>query len=237
MYETLRDLFPRLMLPGLNGIDDNTAAVLVTNARFVESFLIGVNHELGRELLWRGFPARSRVTYFGCFWDRRGQPGQTVSSSDVPPIDQWPGAKHLGEIAAGADGQVVVVVRGELTRRYPNAIYYLGRASKVAGTTKLTLGTSELYPMFRGSLGSDVLFFGFALGKDEVKGSASDPGWYFVIQQPPGEPRFGLDVGVSGTEAFIRPSIPHGAAAAPATRPRGHSRVGAAAVTSHSHVD
>ena len=205
MYETLRDLFPRLMLPGLNGIDDNTAAVLVTNARFVESFLIGVNHELGRELLWRGFPARSRVTYFRCFWDRRGQPGQTASSSDVPPIDQWPGAKHLGEIAAGADGQVVVVVRGELTRRYPNAIYYLGRASKVAGTTKLTLGTSELYPMFRGSLGSDVLFFGFALGKDEVKGSASDPGWYFVIQQPPGEPRFGLDAGVSGTEAFIKP--------------------------------
>ena len=203
MYEPLRDLCPRLMLPGLDAVRDNSAALLVTNARFVESFLLGVNHELGRELLWRGFPARSRFTYFRRFWDRRGQPGQATLPSDTPPIDQWPGAKHLGEIAEGASGQVVVLVRGELTRRYPHAIYYLVRATTSGG--RRTLGTDELFPSFRGFIGSDVLFFGFAIAEAAVKGDSTDPGWYFVIQQPPGEPRFGTDAAAPAPPAFQTP--------------------------------
>jgi len=42
-----------------------------------------------------------------------------------------------------------------------------------------------------------VRFFGFALSAEEVKGvpgSATQPGWFFVIQEHPSEPRFGVDV-------------------------------------------
>ena len=205
MYEPLRDLFPRLLLPGIGGVLDNTAAALVTNPRFVEAFLLGLNHELGRELLWRGFPARSRFTYFRRFWDRRGQPGQASLPPDVPAIEEWAGAKHLGEIAEGSDGQVVVLIRGELTRRFPNAIYYLTEAKATPGAARPSLGTRELFPSFRGTLGTDVLFFGFAIGEAAVKGGPTDPGWFFVIQQPPGEPRFGIDAGASGAPAFLTP--------------------------------
>lgn len=204
MYETLRDLFPTLMLPGLNGVEDNRAALLVTNPRFVEAFLVGLNHELGRELLWRGFPARSRFTYFRRFWDRRGHPGAGALPNDIPPIVEWT-TQHLGELAASSDGQAVVLVRGELTRRYPNAIYYLGEAERRPGSTKLTLGTREMHPQFRGRLGHDVLFFGFALSDAAVKGGPSHPGWYFVIQEAPGEPRFGVEA-TATPGAFLEPA-------------------------------
>ena len=123
----------------------------------------------------------------------------------MPAIEQWTGTKHLGEIAEGSDGQVVVLIRGELTRRFPNAIYYLTEAKAAQGTARPSLGTRELYPSFRGTLGADVLFFGFATSEAAVKGGPTDPGWFFVIQQPPGEPRFGIDTGATGAPAFLLP--------------------------------
>jgi hypothetical protein len=46
----------------------------------------------------------------------------------------------------------------------------------------------------------DVYFFGFDLDDEEARGAANptstadDPGWFFVIKERPGEPRFGLDI-------------------------------------------
>src|SRR5207344_550758 len=39
-----------------------------------------------------------------------------------------------------------------------------------------------------------IFFFGFDLTIDEVKGVGGDPGWYFVLQERPGEARFGLEL-------------------------------------------
>ena len=59
--------------------------------------------------------------------------------------------------------------------------------------------TPVLLPAFRGRLDPDVAFCGFALDLDEARGT---PGWWFVVEQQPTEPRFGLDVAVGfGTAA------------------------------------
>jgi hypothetical protein len=59
-------------------------------------------------------------------------------------------------------------------------------------------------PIFVGSLGKDVVFLGFQFDANvdvdvDVAGSTQvngpHPGWFFVFEQPPIEPRFGLDVG------------------------------------------
>ena len=57
----------------------------------------------------------------------------------------------------------------------------------------------ELYPLFRGTLEPDVTFLGFDLTRAQAVGAA-DPtsgddgaGWFFILQGPPTEPRFGLD--------------------------------------------
>ena len=70
MYESLRDLSQQLLLPGLETVEPNSVLGLETNARFVEAYMVGLNFEMGRELLWRGYPTDQRGTYFERFWDR-----------------------------------------------------------------------------------------------------------------------------------------------------------------------
>jgi len=65
----LRDLSQELLLPGLGHVPPNTVTLLETNAKFIEAFMVGLNTEMGRELLWRGFPTDQRGTYFRQFWE------------------------------------------------------------------------------------------------------------------------------------------------------------------------
>ena len=48
-------------------------ALLETNQQFIEAYMVGLNHEMSRELLWRGYPTSRTGTYFRQFWDVRGR--------------------------------------------------------------------------------------------------------------------------------------------------------------------
>ena len=86
----------------------------------------------------------------------------------------------------------MLLVRSALFRRYPGASVYAVPALPVqGGGRKPGAQESEIHPLFRGALQPDVTFFGFEL---DAKVATGDPGWYFVIQQQPTEPRFGFDV-------------------------------------------
>ena len=69
MYEYLRDLSQDLIFPGLDKVPRNTIALLSTNQKFVESFMMGLNHEFASELRWREYPTDMRGSYFRKFWD------------------------------------------------------------------------------------------------------------------------------------------------------------------------
>ncbi len=88
MYEPLRNLSQDMIAPGLNDVPDNTVSLLKTNPRFVEAYMAGLNHEMARELLWRGYPTDQRGTYFQSFWDRRGVPtcGKPPPTSPRSPL-------------------------------------------------------------------------------------------------------------------------------------------------------
>jgi hypothetical protein len=185
MYEALRDLAPDLLLPGVEAIEADTVTLLDSNGRFIEAFLLGLNHELAGELLWREFPSDLRHTYFRTFWDARGTAGV---ANQIPPIDTWPATAALGDtLSAGAQG-LVLLIRGELLQRYPDALIYAVRAQ-----TTSTPGTEERMPRFRGRIEPDITFLGFDLAEDDARGGPGDPGWFFVIQEQPTAPRFGLD--------------------------------------------
>jgi hypothetical protein len=183
-------------MPGLETIDPDRVVGLKTNRRFVESYLVGLNAELGRELLWRGYPTDLRATYAAQFWDARGG---DAPLPDIAPIADW-AASGLGDNAPGAaQGEpFVLLVRSELLRRYPNATVYAARAV-MDGSQRVPSAepADEVLPSFRASLPPDILLFGFALDADAVVGSDTDPGWFVVIQEHAGEPRFGLDAGAA----------------------------------------
>ena len=184
MYESLRDLSPELLLPGVGTIDLDTVTLLNSNPRFVEAYMVGLNHELASELLWREFPSDTRASYFREFWDTRGIPAPLPQ---LPPIREWDPAAGLGE-SLGAGAHVVLLIRGELLHRYPDALIYAVKAK-----TPKALGTDEKLPLFRGRIDPDITFLGFDLTETEARGTTNDPGWFFVIQEQPTAPRFGMD--------------------------------------------
>jgi hypothetical protein len=190
MSEPLAALSQDWLLPGLDRVLPDTVALLEPNPRFIEAYMAGLNVEMGRELLWRDFPLDDeRATCFRRFW-RPAAASQ--SDGDIAPLAEW-GTNRLGTNAArGVPAkQSVLLVRSGLFRRYPSAIVYMTPAMRDARGRKPDIAAAHRLPLFRGSLQPDVNFFGFDVDPDDA---VKDPGWYFVIEQQPTEPRFGFDV-------------------------------------------
>jgi hypothetical protein len=194
MYAPLADLSQDWILPGLQDLPANTVSLALTNPPFIEAFMVGLNHEMSRELLWNEYPTDQRGSYFRQFWDTTG----LAPVTDIRPIHEWPATSALGEHSprpAPPDPDarhVVLLVRGELLRRYPSTLVYAQRAQGPLGAR--TLADEQRAPVFSGRLAPDVAFFGFDLSTEQARGNANDPGWFFVFQEQPSEPRFGLDV-------------------------------------------
>jgi hypothetical protein len=189
MYDGLQKVAPWLFLPGVEKLEADGVALLETTPRVIEAYMAGLNHELSRELLWREFPAALTGTAFRQFWDVSGQPGDPEALADIPPLSEWSGTP-LGGHLRGGENQLVLVVRGELLRRYPTTTIYAARATATGALD----AAARLAPMFRGALAPDIVFVGFALREEAALGlDPPGPGWYFVFEEYPGEPRFGFD--------------------------------------------
>jgi hypothetical protein len=98
---------------------------------------------------------------------------------------------------------IVLIIRGELLRRYPyptDTVIYAAKAKVVNGQRVIDT-TDERYPIFGGWLPTDITFFGFNLSVADAKGGteAAPEGFFFVFQQHPTKPRFGLEPSASGT--------------------------------------
>jgi hypothetical protein len=105
----------------------------------------------------------------------------------------------------GSNGQVapflVLVVRAQLIKKYPNVIVY---AQQVQNTTQgRTLSGQQRHPVFYALLKPDVAFYGFDLTVEEVR---NNPDWYFVLQEQPGEPKFAEEGADLTTQTFTTPS-------------------------------
>lgn len=180
MYEPLRDLSPEWILPGLDRVPRNTVSLLRPNRAFVEAYLVGLNHEMARELLWHTYPTDQRGTYFRRFWRSVApEPGATARM-DIAEIHRWPRATALGgHPAAGAGEDTVFLVRGDLVQRFPTAIFSAVRDPDGPSP-------EEVFPVFVGSMKPDVIFVGLPLSTAALRGS----NWYFAIQEPVTETRF-----------------------------------------------
>jgi hypothetical protein len=197
MYVPLRDLSSSNLLPGADQIPPDSMSVVVSNHAFIEAYMCGLNDEMTRLLMWDGYPLGTQQgTYFRQFWDVVASIPQRNDPSDIKPIDQWDKNAPLGQNGQTFSGDsLVLLVRGELFRRYPNSIVYMGRA-KLDGSGRCVLDeTDEHYPVFRGTLPSDITFLGFDLIASAAcgKSSAAPLGYFFVFQEQPSQPRFGLE--------------------------------------------
>lgn len=193
MSESLAERSPELMLPGAGSIAQDGVLVVESDPRFVEAFLVGANQELSYELLWRGLPSDSRATAFRRFW------GHTDGNDDIDAISTWENDTAVGShVTSGAS--MVLLVRSELVRRYPSVLVAAVPAEWNAnGTTRSPVKNPPtlVLPAFRGRIGTDVLYAGFSQPSiTDAIGAKAPPGlagWFFLLSENPGDPRFGLD--------------------------------------------
>jgi hypothetical protein len=128
--------------------------------------------------------------------------------NDIPKVHDWPRTRPLGDNEnrpEPVEDNLVLLVRGELLQRYPNAIIYAAEAVLEDG--RRVPGAKELYPLYAAKLLPDVTLLGFNLDEPTARGSreAGKPqGWFFVFQQNPGEPRFGLE---PAPDPFVVPAV------------------------------
>lgn len=228
MYKPLRDISSELLVPNLNLIPQNTITLMETNPRFIEAYMLGVNHEMSRELLWRAYPTDMRGTYFRQFWDvsevinrapdaTRGELEEQLK--DIIPIHEWGKESKLGthenrNLPSGSeeldDRKMVVVIRGDLLKKYPTALIYIQRAKWIETPEDVSVKEDHIRvldesepnvnikePLFKAEILPDIKFLGFDLTVNAARGSRefpNDPGWFIVLAERPGDPRFGLDI-------------------------------------------
>ena len=218
MYEPLEEQSVERLLPNINKVQRNSITVMETNQRFIEAYMVGLNYEFARKLLWREYPTDQRGSYFRQFWSV----GDTIDSEglsedalkeklyDIPEIHRWALTSALGDhnnrAAPGQPPapQAVLIIRGELLKKYPNTVIFAQHAKVTDGLREpdwLTAAeeanpprSKTRTPLYQARPEDDIFFFGFDLTIDQVKGTGGDPGWYFVLQERPGEARFGLEL-------------------------------------------
>jgi hypothetical protein len=221
MYQPLSDISSELFLPNISLIPQNSMTLLESNQRFIEAYMVGLNHQMARELLWNEYPTDQRGSYFRQFWDVSLQlpPNPTQADKekfrDIPELHKWSPTSNLGDhdyrVQNGNAALLVLVIRGELLKRYPTAVIYAqkavwphGRPNPNVDRALVDILPSEedsppaskiRLPLFEAKVDPDIYFLGFDLTATEAKGGTGptdDPGWFFVIKERPGEPRFGM---------------------------------------------
>jgi hypothetical protein len=198
-YKALAAMSNDYVLPGIENIENNGVTLCEENRRFIEAHLVGLNHEMGRELVWRNFPTDQRGTIFSLFWD------QVVAQSppaDIKEIHRWQGQLGTNKENLGQSANLVLVIKGDLIRRYPGTIVYALRITpkgnywaKAYPNDNPPMSDDQMInPIFRAQVGVDVLCVGFPFSQPNVQGATRDGEYYFILQENQDLPRFGLDV-------------------------------------------
>ena len=195
----LREYSASYVVPSAASLLKDSITYFRTNPQFEEAFLMGMNTEMGQELLWREYPTDQRGSYFRKFWDQEDLPdkGQLDKYYDVKPLHQWKGCLGQNHMV-GKNEMLVFVIRGELMQSYPSASVYLSK--KVGGLLK-----KELTPCMSSWLTDEILLVGFNnLQSDALAG------YYLTFEQQPLSLQFERVKGsnsISGEFAVVTPQI------------------------------
>lgn len=177
---------PELLAPGLSGVPQDAIAGMHYDAAAMEAIMVGANHELMRELRWRSVPCDTAVSPV-----RRAFPAPTRGGALVPdlkPMRGWQDS-DLGTHTEGVGVEFVALMRSSLIRRFPQVVITLNKAEMAGGRRVLDTARSPVAPAITGTLGDDLVYFGFPPVGDVAAGA----GWFLTFVQP----EVGLSFGIN----------------------------------------
>lgn len=182
---------PEWLISGLGAFPPNSVTLLRENDEFVASYLVGMNHEMMRELLWREYPTDLRGTPFSHFWPRPD------GSADIPPIHTWTGDESFGSHLSRPGSLTVLLVRGDVVRRYPGMVVTAIPSGPPdgAGRHRPDATQAPRSPLFVVAIDESTAAYAFDIPDAEIKApaTAAAPGWFFVFAEHGFRIRFGFD--------------------------------------------
>jgi hypothetical protein len=141
---------------------------------------------------WRRHPLTAKASPLRKFWQRAD--GQV----DINPVKEWAANDPFGGPSLtppGAGEEAVVVFRTPLFKRYPQTAVYMYPADDKWSDADLPSLRADLCvpPIFTGTIGDDVVFFGFPLPAHAfvdhwVVLEEPPAGYRFYNTQPKGDP-------------------------------------------------
>jgi hypothetical protein len=187
-WRYLRDHDWEWLLPGVSELESHAVVAVESNPTFVESFLVGLNHQTLHEMRWRNIPVATHCTPLRVFWDRVNV-SVNARVDDIVGIRDWPATTSLAapqHRPPGVTGtNLVLVFRSPLFQRYPATIVSLTPAlvdGQPDWDATPDMGpANRLSPSFQGKIGDDITFFGFAIAPAEARNH-----WVVLEEPPPG---------------------------------------------------
>lgn len=188
MYRALDAYRRDWLVPGLEHIEaSDFVTVLASNDEFTEAFLVGLSDEMGRELLWREYPTDQRGTYFRRFWSA----DRDELSEQIHRFGRSRLGSHVSLGGPAQSNRAVVVVKGEVVRRYPDltvtAMFATTERDGIPLLPEAPTGMPQAAPaLFYAPLPPDVLVAGLDISIEELR----SPGWWVVLGEHPQATRF-----------------------------------------------
>lgn len=162
-YYYLKSLSDKFVLACLDKLPAETVSLFVNNESFIESFLCGMNTEMGRELLWREYPTDQRGSYFRKFWDNDvdDQSIQLNNYFDIDHLHKWTGKLGSNHMP-GKSNLLQFIIKSELVKQYPDTKIYLQKVKK--GTDGIELDAEQiLKPISQAFLNENTCMVGFRI--------------------------------------------------------------------------
>ncbi|MET0661794.1 MAG: hypothetical protein ABWZ42_01555 [Ilumatobacteraceae bacterium] len=195
LFPKLHALGSEVVLPGIDVFGNNRVRLVEVNEAWIAAFLAGANHHWARVALWNEYPADLGATSFSHFWPR--VPAIPDLAEDM---HEWrPLSTSLADHVGGEGSSTVLLVRGDVIRRYPDTQFMLvtpAADGSVVDDDGNLPPERTTWPAFAGQLDAETVFVGFDVDSHEVL----DDGMYVGIEQPVTGPLFGLDSAADATK-------------------------------------
>ena len=217
LVEALGAISPALVSPALQALPKNSLTLLEIDAGFCEALIAGANHELMRELMWRGYPGRLDMTPLRRLFPKPKVP--QVTGRLTTPMINWSGkiGTHLDEGV-----EAVLVLRSDILQLFPDTAMFVFPAIWTADGTRHLAPSDRhrpVFPLVQGHLPPDAMYLGYDIGSadlrgldvmpDTATGTTRGAGYYLVFHGPAARDSFGFDspdLFVDGTDIVDLPS-------------------------------
>lgn len=204
LLEALAEISPGLVSPALSSMKPNSLTLLELDRPFCEALMVGANHELVRELIWRKYPGRLNMTPLRNLFPRQALVGESKPEDDTQPLALWTGVAgaHVTDSVKS-----ILLLRTDLFQLFPKTVMYVFPAVW-SGNNKRVLGSAShfepVHARVRGRLPPDAMYLGYPLDASALRGTTSKPahvatgsnvsaGYFLVFHGPTAQDSFGFD--------------------------------------------